>query len=63
MDFYQRVNDDKTASTVIMKIELIGEAMKSLPEEIRNKYKETPWFAMVKTQINLYISTKRLIMK
>lgn len=53
MDFHQMVNDDKTASAVIRKIELIGEAVKSLPEEVRNKYKEIPWSAMAKTRDKL----------
>ena len=43
MNFDQFVNDDKTSSAVIRKLEIIGEASKKIPEEIKNKYPEIPW--------------------
>jgi uncharacterized protein with HEPN domain len=38
--------DDKTSSAVIRKFEIIGEAAKQIPEEIRNKYPLVPWKEM-----------------
>jgi uncharacterized protein with HEPN domain len=38
--------DDKTASAVIRKFEIIGEATKKIPKEIRRKYPKVPWKEM-----------------
>jgi len=38
--------DDKTASAVIRKLEIIGEAVKQIPTEIRQKYPQIPWREM-----------------
>lgn len=38
--------DDKTASAVLRKLEIIGEAAKQVPEEIRLKYPAVPWQEM-----------------
>lgn len=38
--------DDKTASAVIRKLEIIGEATKNVPEEIRQNYPQVPWTQM-----------------
>lgn len=38
--------DDKTASAVIRKFEVIGEATKQLPEEFRQRHPEIPWKEM-----------------
>ncbi|MHA2010140.1 MAG: HepT-like ribonuclease domain-containing protein [Promethearchaeota archaeon] len=43
MTFDQFLNDDKTSSAVIRKFEIIGEASKSIPEEIKQKYPQIPW--------------------
>lgn len=43
MDFDKFYNDNKTRSAVVLKIEIIGEAAKNIPKEIRSKYKEIPW--------------------
>lgn len=46
MDFETFVEDDKTASAVIRKLEIIGEATKNVPEEIRQNYPQVPWRQM-----------------
>jgi len=38
--------DDKTASAVLRKFEIIGEAAKGVPEEIRAKHPQIPWREM-----------------
>jgi len=46
MDFDEFKNDDKTVSAVIRKFEIIGEATKHIPEDIRQKYPDVPWKEM-----------------
>ncbi len=46
MDFEAFVADDKTASAVVQKLEIIGEATKNVPEAIRQKYSQAPWQEM-----------------
>nr|BAL56829.1 hypothetical conserved protein [uncultured Acetothermia bacterium] len=46
MDLEAFQADDKTASAVIRKFEIIGEAVKQLPSEIREAYPEVPWKEM-----------------
>ena len=46
MDFDAFTSDDKTASAVIRKFEIIGEATKNIPEDIRQKYPQIPWRQM-----------------
>lgn len=46
MGFEDFIKDDKTVSAVIMKFEIIGEATKGIPDEIRQKYPEVPWKEM-----------------
>lgn len=46
MDLQGFKADDKTVSAVIRKFEIIGEAVKQLPEEIRQAYPEVPWKEM-----------------
>ena len=46
MSFNEFKTDDKTSSAVIRKFEIIGEATKQIPEEIRNKYPLIPWKEM-----------------
>ena len=38
--------DDKTTSAVIRKFEIIGEAAKQIPLEIRRRYPQVPWKEM-----------------
>ena len=46
MDFNTFAADDKTASAVIRKLEIVGEATKGVPEAIRQKYPQVPWQQM-----------------
>jgi len=46
IDFEEFKADDKTASAVIRKFEIIGEAAKQVPEDIRKKYNQLPWKEM-----------------
>ena len=46
IDFEAFSADDKTASAVIRKLEIIGEATKNVPEEIRQNYPQVPWTQM-----------------
>lgn len=38
VDFEQFLNDEKTSSAVIQKFGIIGEAVKNIPEFIKQKY-------------------------
>ena len=38
--------DDKTSSAVIRKFEIIGEATKQVPDEVRQEHPEVPWKEM-----------------
>ena len=42
------VKDERTKSAVVWKIQVIGEATKNIPKDIRDKYKELPWKYMAK---------------
>ncbi|MGH7450632.1 MAG: HepT-like ribonuclease domain-containing protein [bacterium] len=46
LEFDQFKLDDKTSSAVIRKLEIIGEATKSVPETIRQNYAQVPWKEM-----------------
>lgn len=43
MDFENFQNDDKTSSAVIRKFEIIGEATKNIPDELKNRNPNLPW--------------------
>ncbi|MBN2487758.1 MAG: DUF86 domain-containing protein [Methanosarcinaceae archaeon] len=43
MDFEDFVRDERTSFAVIRCIEIMGEAAKHIPEDIRGKYPEVPW--------------------
>lgn len=38
--------DDKTSSAVIRKFEIIGEAIKHVPEDLKEKFSDIPWKRM-----------------
>jgi len=46
MSYEEFVKDTKTVYAVIRAIEIIGEAVKNIPEDVRSKYPEIPWQAM-----------------
>lgn len=48
MNFQEFANDEKTSSAVVRKLEIVGEATKNVPKEIRQKYKELPWTDMAR---------------
>ena len=43
MGFEEFKEDDKTSSAVIRKFEIIGEAIKNIPEEIKDQHPIIPW--------------------
>ena len=43
MSFKSFQEDDKTSSAVIRKLEIIDEAIKNIPDELRLKYSKVPW--------------------
>ncbi len=46
LSFRQFKQDYKTVDAVIRNFEIIGEATKNLPDEIKSKYQEVPWAEM-----------------
>ncbi|MFN3331936.1 MAG: DUF86 domain-containing protein [Caldilinea sp.] len=46
MDLESFQTDDKTTSAVVRKLEIIGEAVKQIPDEIRQKHANIPWKEM-----------------
>lgn len=43
MNYEDFINDDKTVFAVIRALEVIGEAVKNIPEDVRTRYPEIPW--------------------
>ncbi|MGH7849690.1 MAG: HepT-like ribonuclease domain-containing protein [Thermodesulfobacteriota bacterium] len=52
-NFETFIKDEKTSSAVIRKLEIIGEAAKRIPDEIKFKYKDIPWKKMAGMRDNL----------
>jgi uncharacterized protein with HEPN domain len=46
MTFAAFVADEKTAFAVVRALEIIGEATRRIPQEVRDKNPEVPWQAM-----------------
>jgi len=46
MDLEAFQDDDKTNSAVMRKLEIIGEAVKQVPDEIRQEHPQIPWKEM-----------------
>ena len=53
LDFDQFCQDQKTLYAVVRAIEIIGEAVKNIPDEIREQYPEVPWSAVAKMRDKL----------
>lgn len=43
MNYENFLRDKKTSLAVIRSLEIIGEAVKNIPESLRENYKEMPW--------------------
>jgi uncharacterized protein with HEPN domain len=43
MSYSDFMQDDKTTSAVMRKLEIIGEAAKNIPAEIKKKHPQIPW--------------------
>ncbi len=46
MNLQEFLADEKTKSAVVRQFEIIGEAAKGVPEDIRRKYPDVPWHQM-----------------
>jgi len=46
MSYHEFVQDDKTVFGVIRAIEIIGEAVKNIPNDVRESYPQIPWKGM-----------------
>ena len=53
MDYEAFLIDEKTREAVARKIEIIGEAAKNLPSEIREKYANIDWKGIIGMRIKL----------
>jgi uncharacterized protein with HEPN domain len=43
MEYGEFIQDDKTSTAVVKKIEIIGEAIKNISRDVRVKYNAIPW--------------------
>ena len=43
ISYEEFIQDDKTAFAVVRALEIIGEAVKNIPADIRKNYPEIPW--------------------
>jgi uncharacterized protein with HEPN domain len=46
MDFVAFEADEKTAFAAVRDLEIVGEAAKKIPPEVRQKYSDLPWREM-----------------
>jgi uncharacterized protein with HEPN domain len=46
LDYDLFVQDDKTVFAVIRALEVVGEATKQIPDEVRQRYRHIPWREM-----------------
>jgi len=53
MEFEEFIEDEKTVYAVIRAIEIIGEAVKKIPADLRDTYPAIPWREIVGTRDKL----------
>ncbi|RMH87113.1 MAG: DUF86 domain-containing protein [Calditrichaeota bacterium] len=53
MNYQQFVRDSKTVFAVVRALEIVGEATKMIPEDIRQKYPMIPWRDMARMRDKL----------
>jgi len=61
IDFALFQSDDLVSSAVIRKFEIIGEASKNIPDDVRSNYPQVPWKEMAGMRdrlIHFYIGVK-----
>lgn len=46
LNFESFSQDDKTSSAVVRKFEIIGEAVKQIPNDVKDRYPRIPWKEM-----------------
>lgn len=63
MSFGSFKGDYKTVDAVIRNFEIIGEAAKNIPSEIKSKHQKVPWEEMYLLRIKSLMNTSGLIMK
>lgn len=61
MNYKIFIEDDKTFSAVVRKIEIIGEASKNIPSSIKDNYTNIPWSDMAKLRDKVIHSYFELI--
>ncbi|MDY0263539.1 DUF86 domain-containing protein [Syntrophotalea acetylenica] len=53
MSYEEFIRDKKTINAVIRSLEVIGEAVKKIPQEVRQKHPDLPWKAIAGTRDKL----------
>lgn len=53
MDFHDFASDDKTIYAVVRTLEIIGEATKLVPREVRHRHTNVPWRLMARMRDKL----------
>ena len=53
MDFARFVAEEQTNFAVVRALEIIGEAAKSIPSTLRERYPDVPWVEMARTRDKL----------
>ena len=54
MRYEDLLADDKTSYATVRALEIIGEAVKKVPQAVRNRYPELPWTEMAGCVTSLY---------
>lgn len=47
MSFEDFLTDEKTVDSIVRNFEILGEAAKNIPEEVKIKYSDVPWNEMI----------------